>query len=259
MSASIIAGKGGQVIAGVAGGLIALMLGNQYVYSATAILGMVVLVIFYNALPKGRCLVAGGDKANVGDIAKFLVSPTMLYTLVFSIFPLVMAQGYKSYIMPLFLDSAGVSKADIACYFSLGNAFLYFLMDPLIKTRNSLGRLRTSWASFVGLGITFLLYSYNQTPVWCVLSVVVITVLTWLAGDWKVNARAWAKQDFGFNRIQANGFLSTEMSMVKNLQQPALQGLLWLGGPICCLILGAFLSVSGVVTRHVIYKRSKDR
>ncbi|MDO4538449.1 MAG: MFS transporter [Coriobacteriales bacterium] len=256
-SATAIAGRGGQVIAGVAGGYIAFMLGNQYLYFVTAILGMVNLVIFFLALPKDGCIVAGDEEANVGNIGKFLVSPTMLYTLAFSIFPLVLAEGYKSYLMPLFLDSAGVSKADISCYFSLGNAVLYLLMEPLIKKRDSIDRQRTSWMSLVGLGITFLLYSFNQAPVWCVISVVAITLLTWLAGDWKRNSRIWAKQDFGFNRIQANSFLTTENTMVKNLQQPVLQGLLLLGGPVCCLVLGVFFSVSGVVTRRTIGRRSK--
>lgn len=240
-----ISGKGAAVVAGVVGGALASS-GNQWVYIAGALVGVASIPLLLLALPKGRIISRHGERANARNVFELLLSPIMLATLAFAIFPTVLASGYKSYILPLFLDSAGVSKTDIANLFALGNVILYGFTDTLITQRNARGRWVMTWVALIGLGVLFLLFSYNQAPTWAVVAVVVITVLSWLAGDWKHTARWWAKKDYDFSFDQSQAALNLEASVVKNVQAPVLAALLSLGTSTCCLVLGIFLCISGV-------------
>ncbi len=240
-----IAGKGAAVVAGVLGGALALI-GEEWVYMAGALAGVAVIPILLLAVPKGSVISKHGDRANLHNAFKFLASPIMLASLAFGIFPTALANGYKSFILPLFLDSAGVSKTDISCYFAMGNAVLYMFSDTLISRRDKRGRWVMTWVGLIALGVLFVLFSLNQAPIWAVVSVVLITVLAWFASDWKHNARGWAKRDYGFSYDQAQTMLNTEESVVKNTQAPVLSALLSLGTGTCCLILGVFFMISGV-------------
>jgi hypothetical protein len=240
-----ISGKGAAVVASVVGGALA-SIGNQWVYIAGALISVACVPLLLLALPKGRVISKHDDTANLKNVFAFLRSPIMLATLVFAIFPTVLAAGYKSYILPLFLSSAGVSKTDIASLFALGNVLLYGFTDSLITQRNARGRWVMTWVALIGLGVLFLLFSYNQSPTWAVVAVVVITVLSWLAGDWKHTARWWAKKDYGFSFDQSQAVLNLEASVVKNVQAPVLAALLSLGASTACLILGILFCVSGV-------------
>lgn len=240
-----IASKGAAVVAGVVGGVLAYV-GDQWVYMVSAVAGLAVIPILLIALPKGNVISKHGDRANLHSAFKFLTSPIMLVSLAFGILPTVLASGYKSIILPLFLDSAGVTKTDISCLFAVGNAILYVFSDPLITLRDKIGRWVFTWVGIMSLGVLFVVYSYNQAPIWAVVSVVLITVLTWFAGDWKHNARAWAKKDYGFSYDQSQTMLNTEESVVKNVQAPILTSLLSAGASVCCFVLGIFFIVSGV-------------
>ena len=240
-----ISGKGAAVVASVIGGALASS-GNQWVYIAGALVSVLCIPLLLLALPKGRIISQHGEKANLKNVFEFLRSPIMLATLAFAIFPTVLASGYKSYILPLFLDSAGVSKTDIASLFALGNVILYGFTDSLITQRNARGRWVMTWVALIGLGVLFLLFSYNQAPTWAVVAVVVITVLSWLAGDWKHTARWWAKKDYGFSFDQSQAVLNLEASVVKNVQAPVLAALLSLGASTACLILGILFLISSV-------------
>ncbi|MEE1158677.1 MAG: MFS transporter [Atopobiaceae bacterium] len=240
-----IAGKGAAVVASVVGGALA-SVGNQWVYIAGCLVSVAAIPLLLLALPKGRVISTHGDEANLQNVIRFLCSPIMLATLFFAIFPTVLASGYKSYILPLFLDSVGVSKTDIASLFALGNVILYGFTDTLITHRNARGRWVMTWVALIGLGVLFALFSYNQSPTWAVVAVVVITVLAWLAGDWKHTARWWAKKDYGFSFDQSQATLNLEAAVVKNAQAPVLAALLSLGASTCCLILGIFFCISGV-------------
>lgn len=240
-----IAGKGAAVVAGVVGGVLT-YIGDQWVYIAAALAGVAVIPILLLACPKGSVISKHGDRANMHSAFKFLASPIMLVSLAFGIFPTVLASGYKSFILPLFLDSAGISKSDISCLFAVGNAILYMFSDSLISRRDKRGRWVMTWVGLIGLGVLFVLFSCNQAPVWAVVSIVLITVLSWFASDWKHNARGWAKRDYGFSYDQAQTMLNTEESVVKNAQAPVLSALLSLGTSVCCLILGIFFVISGV-------------
>ena len=116
----------------------------------------------------------------------------------------------------------------------------------LINRRDATGRWKLTWVALIGLGALFSLFAFNQTPTWAVVAVVAITVLLWLAGDWKHNARGWAREDFGFAFDQSQSMLNLENALVQNAQAPVLSALVTLGATPCCLVLGAFLAVCGV-------------
>lgn len=252
-----IAGKGAAVVAGVVGGALA-YLGSQWVYLAGALAGIAVIPLLLIALPKDKVISKHSDRANLHNAFEFLRSPIMLASLAFGILPVVLAGGYKSYILPLFLDSVGVTKTDISCLFAVGNAILYAFSDSLISFRDARGRWVMTWVGLICLGVLFVLFSYNQAPVWAMVSVVLITMLIWFAGDWKHNARAWAKIDYGFSYDQSQTLLNTEESVVKNVQGPVLTALLTLGASTCCLILGIYFAISGVCYYFPTRKRKDN-
>ena len=78
------------------------------------------------------------------------------------------------------------------------------------------------------------------------MAVIAITVLLWLAGDWKHTARGWAREDFGFAFDQSQSVLNLENALVSNAQAPVLSALVTMGATPCCLVLGAFLALCGV-------------
>ncbi|MDO4797883.1 MAG: hypothetical protein Q4A01_07675 [Coriobacteriales bacterium] len=131
-----ISGKGAAVVAGVVGGVLAYV-GEQWVYAAAALTGVAVIPILLLALPKGNVISKHSDKTNLHNAFVFLRSPIMLASLAFGIFPTVLANGYKSFILPLFLDSAGATKTDISCYFAMGNAvFVFMFLLPRIAPKH---------------------------------------------------------------------------------------------------------------------------
>ena len=240
-----IAAKGAGVVASVVGGALAIF-GNQWVYAGGAVATLAVVPIVLIALPRGRVISSRDERVNLASVFEFLRSPVMLATLAFAIFPTVLASGYKSYILPLFLDAAGISKTDISSLFALGNVLLFAFTEPLINRRDATGRWKLTWVALIGLGALFSLFAFNQTPTWAVVAVVAITVLLWLAGDWKHTARGWAREDFGFAFDQSQSMLNLENALVQNAQAPVLSALVTLGATPCCLVLGVFLAISGV-------------
>ncbi len=249
-----VSGKGAAVAASVVGGFLASE-GAQWVYVASAVVGVLSVLLLLMALPAGRVISSRGGRAGIRNVFGFLLTPMMLGTLVFAMLPVTLANGYRSYLLPLFLDSAGASKTDIANLFALGNVLLYAFRDTLIPQRNAHGRWRLSWKALVGLGVVFSLFAYNQTPVWAVVAIVAITILLWLANMWKRTARTWASADYGFSYEQSQATLETELALVRNAQAPILTRLLAFGTGTCCLALGVFFAFSGVAYYLITRKR----
>lgn len=238
----IASARPARIVAGILSGLLALA-GNQWIYFGASVLGAVVLGLSVAACPKNTVLAKLNEKSLQAHVTRFVFSPKMLCAAVFAALPVIIAGGYRSFIFPLFLEGAALSKTQIANLFVVGEAVVYFAMNWLITVRDSHDRWKSTWLGMLGLGVTFGLLSLNQSPVWAVLAIVFINALSWFAGDWKWQARKWAKVDCDLNYDQSSAVLSVESTAIKNLRAPILSGLVVLGGPICCLVLGALYAV----------------
>ena len=231
-----------RIIAGILGGLLAAA-GNQWLYWGSAVVGLAVFALALVACPKGKAMGWLDETSKTASVTEYIFSPRMIGTALCAALPVILAGGYRSFIFPLFLEGANVSKVDIANFFVVGEAALYFATQWLIQVRNSSDSWKCIWLGMLGLAVTFALLSLNQSPVWAVLAIVFINVANWFAGGWKRLARRWAMDEHGFSYYDADAILRVESDVLKDARAPILSGLVALGGSVCCLSLAAILAV----------------
>lgn len=263
------ASKPAGIVAGIIGGQVALV-GSELIYVISAVFGLLLLGgcgRMLSMMPADRERPSGkaaskpsqeqhdamegqgraGRLSRIRGVSSYLLSPSMLVTLLFGMVPLAIAGGYRSYVFPLFLSASHLTHSQLANLFVMAEVIMYVANDSLNEFRKTHDRWMLTWLSLVSLGASFALFAKNQSVVWALVAVIVINVLRWFAGDCKYFAREWAKADYGMSEAQASAVVSDESMVVDNVRSPAMGAFLSLGAERGCLALGVYLAVCGAL------------
>ena len=267
------AGKSSGLIAGVLGGLV-VGVGNKMIYITSVFFGVLLLGCFLVFLPLDR--VRDSEKPGKDELAMFvekkkkgrkrsmafLFSPPMLLSILFGLVPLTIAGGYRSYVFPLFLNSVNLESAQIANLWVVCDALRNLIISELRPYKYAHNRWTMSWLSMLFLGVTFAMFSRNQSIAWAVLAAIVIGVLRWFASSCRHCARSFGRKEYDLDANQAYALVSNTETVVKNVRSVAMGAFLSLGTVLGCLALGAYFAVSGLIyalATHSHYTRSMKK
>ena len=245
------------IFAGVLGGLLS-SVGSVWLYVAAAAVGVVLFLMLRYALPKDRFFVEEDQGTSDQKLFKFVFSKKMVATALLVMIPITLAGGYRKFIFPLLLDSSGMTKQQIANIFVIADVALYVADAKMRDFKRAHNPLKMTWVSLLALGVTFMLFSLNQSPWLAILVVLVASVLTFFAKSYKKIARSWGIKEYGYDYNKSSTILRVEDTAIKNVRAPILGALQTLGGAPGCVILGGVIGICGTLYALISRKFPPD-
>lgn len=235
----------------VLGGYAAQMLGNAWVYIIVAVASIPAFLMAANIFPRGEKPLESKDKDEAAVpygavILRLFKSKTTICIVLFAMLPAILAAGYKSFLFPLFSADAGLSTSSINNMFVLGQLVVFVLITPLETIEARYDKWRVTVVAVVLLGCVFLLFSFNATLVWAVVSIVLVGILGKASDGWKT---LWMRSAdaCGVSAGVTAGAMFATRSVILVVQPLLLGLLLGVGNQAETVILGLLCVACGLV------------
>ena len=228
----------------IAGGYAAQNLGNPWVYILVASVSVVVFLLASSLLPNSKHPLE--DESEAADsrsqaMMTLIANRKTLPIILFVMLPSILCAGYNSFMFPLFSADLGLETSSINNLFVLGQ-IVVFVSIPLIElAETELDKWRVAWLAVVSLGIVFLLFSFNTTLVWAVVTIVLVGVLCKCADGWKA---LWprAAEELGLSTGLATGAMFAVRSILLIVQPLLLGFLLTVSDRMAVVVIGLICS-----------------
>ena len=211
----------------VLGGTVAQQIGNAWVYVVVAIVSLIVFVMASHLLPRTKHPLEKESKRTKTEreaLRVLLTSKTTLPIILFIMLPAILAAGYNSFMFPLFSSNLGVETGVINNLFVLGQLVVFASIPLLERLEERFDKWRVSLAAISLLSIVFLVFSFNNTMVWAVVTIALVGVLCKASDGWKA---LWVRSAKATG--VSTGLATGEMFAVRSVLlvvQPLLLGLL---------------------------------
>lgn len=240
----------------VLGGYVAQVLGNAWVYVLVAIVGVIVFVLAVHVLPSTKHPLeheAKGVDTRYEAVLKLLTSRTTLPIIFFVMLPAILAAGYNSFLFPLFSANLGVETSAINNLFVLGQLVVYVCISGLETLEARYDKWRVAGVAVLLLAVVFLLFSFNTTLVWAIVTIALVGVLCKATDGWKAMWPRSAKAN-GLTTGVATGSMFATRSVLLIVQPLLLGVLLMAGNNMPVIVLGIICVVCAtlffITTRH---------
>ena len=240
----------------VLGGWVAQVLGNAWVYALVAIVGVILFVLAKRVLPRTKHPLEHEAKtveSRREAIVKLLTSKTTLPIIFFVMLPAILAAGYNSFLFPLFSANLGIETSAINNLFVLGQLVVFVCISGLERLEERYDKWRVAYFAVALLAVVFLLFSFNTTLAWAVLTIALVGVLCKATDGWKAMWPRSAKAN-GLTTGMATGSMFAVRSVLLIVQPLILGALLAAGNKTTVIVLGIICAVCAVLfyltTRH---------
>lgn len=229
----------------VLGGYVAQSLGNAWVYALVAIVSVVVFLMAANVLPatkhpleKETEVVESRGQA----MWMLLTSKTTLPIIFFVMLPGILATGYNSFVFPLFSADLGLETSSINNLFVLGQLVVFVSIPALEWAEERFDKWRVAGVAVALIGIVFLLFSYNTSLVWSVVTIALVGMLCKASDGWKA---LWPRsaEASGLPAGMATGMMFSVRSVLLIVQPLLLGALLSEGNRTAVIVLGVGCSL----------------
>lgn len=232
----------------VAGGYAAQNLGNPWVYILVPSVSVVVFALAASLLPNSKHPLEDENEVDESDPQAMMTLVTNKQTLsiiLFVMLPSILCAGYNSFMFPLFSADLGLKTSSINNLFVLGQ-IVVFVSIPLIELAEiELDKWRVAWLAIVGLGIVFLLFSFNTTLVWAVVTIALVGMLCKCSDGWKA---LWPRtaEELGLSTGLATGAMFAVRSILLIVQPLLLGFLLTASDRMAVIVIGLISSFCAV-------------
>jgi len=240
----------------VLGGYVAQNLGNAWVYALVAVVGVVVCAMAANLLPATKHPLeeeVGAVGSHKKAMWKLLVSKTTLPVILFVMLPSILCAGYNSFVFPLFSADLGLQTSSINNLFVLGQLVVYVCITTLEYLDDRFDKWRVAGTAIALLGVVFLLFSFNTTLVWAVVTIALVGVLCKASDGWKAMWQRSAEANELPTGL-ATGMMFSVRSVLLIVQPLLLGALLSESNRTAVIVLGLVCSLCAVAfyysTRH---------
>ncbi len=240
----------------VLGGYAAQTLGNAWVYVLVAVVSAIVVVMADRVLPSTRHPMeheARSVRSRTEAIVKLLTSKTTLPVIFFVMLPAILAAGYNSFLFPLFSANLGIGTSSINNLAVLGQLVVYVSISGIEWLEGRYDKWWLALAAVSLLGVVFLLFSFNTTIVWAVVTIALVGLLCKTSDAWKALWPRSAKAD-GLHTGMAVGAMFGVRSILLIVQPLLLGALLSLGDQSAVIVLGCICSVCAIAFFFVTRK-----
>ncbi len=229
----------------VLGGYAAQALGNAWVYVIVALAGMIVLVLARSVLPQTNHPLEHEANATSRHeaVIRLLANKSTLSIVLFLMLPAILATGYNSFLFPLFSAHLGVSTSFINNLFVCGQLVVFVSISVIEYLEGRYDKWRVTIAAIALLGVVFLLFSFNTTLVWAVVTIALVGVLCKAADGWKA---LWPRSAHAIELTTglATGVMFSVRSVLLIVQPLVLGTLLSVNGSVAVMALGIVCAVS---------------
>lgn len=229
----------------VLGGYAAQELGNAWVYVLVAVVSVIVFVMAANLLPRTKHPLE--KKIESVDtyreaIFRLVGSKTTLPVIFFVMLPAILAAGYNSFLFPLFSADLGLDTSSINNLFVLGQLVVFVCISGIEWEEKRHDKWHVATASIGLLGMVFLLFSFNTTLVWAVVTIALVGVLCKASDAWKA---MWPRsaRTMQLTTGMATGVMFAVRSVLLIVQPLLLGSLLALSEQTAVVVLGVMCSV----------------
>lgn len=172
----------GSVLSVMLGGFISNLFGYAALYFFIALMGVLAVILFLlcftGSVKKEDAASKEIPKNNFkkSDYVKLFFSPAILIYVFAILAPMTLAGGYKSFVFPLYSSEMNLPSHYITNLVVLAKVLSDLLIDPI---DNALKKVDYWWrivVSSVLIGLSFIAFIINDTIVWAVTVLVVLTV-----------------------------------------------------------------------------------
>ncbi|MBO7675647.1 MAG: MFS transporter [Atopobiaceae bacterium] len=224
----------------VLGGYVAQNLGNAWVYALVAVVSAVVFAMAANMLPATKHPLE--EEADAVDsrpqaMGMLLASKTTLPIIFFLMLPSILSAGYNSFVFPLFSADLGLETASINNLFVLGQLVVFVSIGAIEYAEEQFDKWRVSCVAIALLGVVFLLFSFNTTLVWAVVTIALVGVLCKSSDGWKAMWPRSAAAN-GLPAGMATGTMFSVRSILLIVQPLLLGALLNVSNQTAVVVLG---------------------
>lgn len=232
----------------VLGGYAAQALGNAWVYVLVAVVGVIVVVLATRVLPRTEHPLehkARSVKSHREALIKLLTSKTTIPIILFIMLPAILASGYNSFIFPLFSANLGLKTSAINNLFVLGQLVVFVCIPVIERAEGRYDKWRVSGTAIALMAVVFLLFSFNTTLAWAVVTIALVGVLCKSSDGWKALWPRSAKAN-GLTTGYAMGIMFAVRSVLLIVQPLILGALLMAGDKVPPIALGIVCAVCAV-------------
>ena len=252
-----LTGISGNVISVGLAGIVADMLGSEYIYAMAIVPALMFLVLAIFVFPqkiKYYMETPESQKTRFSDCLKFLFSPAFITFALFMLMTDTLATGYKSFMFPLFTSDVGISKAMISNYVVFGNFIAFVVNQSSKKTVKKHDFLYISIFCTIATGLVFLSFLVNTTVAWAVLVIAITMVFSRLST--MCNDMLWPRlcKKTNFPEQTCNKMVLYFQDFTYMTRSMILSALLTMGIVTACTCLGVFMLVGAVIFFFVAKK-----
>ena len=248
ISAAVISGT---TIAVLAGGWASEFLGNWAIYGVQLVFVVISIAAVCFLIPKNVALNASKDEegspANehfgVKQLIKVTFSPSVMCILI-CVFSINMANGYRSFVFPLFANQAGINDSTVSALVALTSALIFLLVPLMDKIESKIGSAYMLAGGIGLLACSYLFFLVDSSIVWAIIALFLVTMFGKVASPSSVTV-------FQENVRKQNCPYSTSTTIYQLAQNliilartPILGALLVFGSAGACGILGVVAAAS---------------
>ncbi|MDO4183493.1 MAG: MFS transporter [Coriobacteriia bacterium] len=241
----------GSILSVTIAGLVADAFGYAVPYAVAVPMAIALVVMGITLLPKGMYYTHSGkrEKFLTGQgkgLARMFLSPAMLAYFFLVGMPLVIMEGYNSYLFPLYSEAYGFTSSDIAILYSAARVIAYTagsISDKLIE------RGEDHWhivlACLLLGGFALVGFIMNDSVVWALVVLLALAFVSKIVDPSRVMLWSRTARAHGFAEDQAQPVVQTMAGVIAAFE-PVLLGVFLLSGNAwACIFAGAFMLVCG--------------
>ena len=242
----------------VLGGYAAQTFGSAWVYVLVAVATIPVFVMASTLLYRGRHAPEEPSDERVagarGGVRFLSLKPTAALALLM-ILPVQIANGYGSFVFPLFSSDLGIELSGISNFVVLGQLAVYISIGLIERIQSRVGAWHIAWQALGLLGVVFMLFSLNTTFVWAVVVVALVGIFSKASDAWK---GLWLRSAdaAGVSAGTATGMMFATRSLALVIQPLLLTGLTSSLGDSNVLVIGSICLVSTLLFVYLTHDSS---
>ena len=161
-----------SVIGTLLGGFIAQKFGNVILYLVAAIVSVPIILLYYFFIPKNYYISLNNDDANVNgknklkNLTNFFVNPMNFVFILLLVFPVILVDGYKSFIFPLFTAELNWSKTYISNFTVLIKVLVLVVIGFILNSTKKINQRNVIIYCMLIMGIVFIGFYINTSVLW---------------------------------------------------------------------------------------------
>ena len=246
-----LGGVSSSILGAMVGGLVSQKFGNISLYAVNAAAFLPLIILMLAVIPANCVYVKRNAdktvKSSLKDFGKFAFSVPMLSYFIFLTIPLMTAEGYKSYLFPLYSTAMDMPKMYVTNFYVFARVIMLIINEPVTKATKNIDYWKLSVFGMLAMSMAFMCFAVNSTIIWAIIMLLINAVLDKIVASSK--AMMWPRQAkaAGLVIMETTSYMSIVERFIFSLKETILSAFLLLGNNAACTAVGIFCAVFTVL------------